>query len=184
MFISSASRLSQRSGPWRRCTPEREAREPHPACPDRARAAPCSSARFVEQVLGCLQNRRIETFSEPTIDRSKQITCLGLLALVAPKTGEADGGTQFEGSRPLSARNCKSPPIILLGHLLSTGRSQKIAPQPIHLSLEGALVSRLDELQSLAQSTQALSRLAELAMLPILGKRGRPRPETPSNSVC
>ena len=47
------------------------------------------SAQIVEQAFGLLQNRRIETFGEPPIDRSEQIARFAALALIAPEPGRS-----------------------------------------------------------------------------------------------
>jgi len=40
-----------------------------------------------------LQNRRVETFGEPAVDRCEQATRFVALTLVAPQASETDGGT-------------------------------------------------------------------------------------------
>jgi hypothetical protein len=50
----------------------------------------------VKQSLRLLQIERIEPLGEPAVDRSEQFACLITLALVAPETGEAGGGAEFE----------------------------------------------------------------------------------------
>jgi hypothetical protein len=50
------------------------------------------SLEFVEQRLGVLQDRRVEPFGEPAVDRREKITGFGALALVAPEAGKAHGG--------------------------------------------------------------------------------------------
>ena len=68
--------------------------------------------QLIEQRLGVFQNWRIETFSEPAVDRSKQIAGFDAFALAAPQAREAERRrAQFEGSRPLSVGNGESPTI-------------------------------------------------------------------------
>jgi hypothetical protein len=43
-----------------------------------------------------LQDRRVEAFGEPVVDRREEIASLGALALVAPEAGEAGGGAELE----------------------------------------------------------------------------------------
>src|SRR4029077_9412864 len=46
----------------------------------------------IEQRLCIFQDRRVEPFGEPTVDRCEEITGFGALALVAPEAGEASSG--------------------------------------------------------------------------------------------
>src|SRR3954454_1337174 len=49
------------------------------------------SRQFIEQRLGFLQDRRIEAFGEPTVDRRDQIASFRAPALVAPEPSETGG---------------------------------------------------------------------------------------------
>src|SRR5262249_51506298 len=51
--------------------------------------------QLIEQRFGLLQIARIEPFSEPAVDRSKQFARLLHLALVAPEACEAHRSAQF-----------------------------------------------------------------------------------------
>jgi hypothetical protein len=62
---------------------------------------------LVEQRFGVLQNRRVETFGEPTVDRREKITGFGALALITPEAGEAGRGAQFLEFGTLLLRHCK-----------------------------------------------------------------------------
>jgi hypothetical protein len=53
------------------------------------------SVMLLQQRLGLLQNRRVETFGEPAVDRREQIAGFDALALIPPKTGEATSGVQL-----------------------------------------------------------------------------------------
>ena len=53
------------------------------------------SVMLLQQRLGLLQNRRVETFGEPAVDRGQEFTGFGALALIPPKTGEATSGAQL-----------------------------------------------------------------------------------------
>jgi hypothetical protein len=53
------------------------------------------SRQLIEQRLGIVQDRRVETFGEPAVDRGEQVTGLDALALIAPEVGEADCRAQF-----------------------------------------------------------------------------------------
>src|SRR5208282_2455414 len=48
----------------------------------------CRSRQLIQQRLRVLEQRRIETFREPTVDRAEQLVRLRALALVAPEPGE------------------------------------------------------------------------------------------------
>jgi hypothetical protein len=54
------------------------------------------SRQLIQQRLGLLQVRRIETFGEPTVDWCEQIAGFRALALVMPEPGEADRCPQLE----------------------------------------------------------------------------------------
>jgi hypothetical protein len=54
------------------------------------------SREFVEQRLCFLKVTGVEALGEPTVDRGEQSASLGLLALIAPESGETDGGPQLE----------------------------------------------------------------------------------------
>jgi hypothetical protein len=60
-----------------------------------------SRGELLEQRLGFLQDRRVEPFGEPSVDRREEIARFGVFALVAPQTGEADGGAQLPQPRTL-----------------------------------------------------------------------------------
>ena len=51
------------------------------------------SPQLVEQCLGVLQDRRVETFGEPAVERREQTAGFGAFALVAPEAGEADSSS-------------------------------------------------------------------------------------------
>jgi hypothetical protein len=55
-----------------------------------------SSREFVEQRFRFLQVTGVEALGKPVIDRGEQSASLGLLALIAPESGETDGGPQLE----------------------------------------------------------------------------------------
>src|SRR5215831_20528079 len=48
-----------------------------------------ASSQLVEQRLGFLQNRRVETFGEPAVNRGEEIAGFIVLALVKPEASEA-----------------------------------------------------------------------------------------------
>jgi hypothetical protein len=54
-----------------------------------ALASSAPSGQLIQQRLRVLQVRRIETLTEPAVDRAEQITSFNALALVAPEPGEA-----------------------------------------------------------------------------------------------
>jgi hypothetical protein len=54
------------------------------------------SPELIEQRLGLLQDRRVQPFGEPAVDRRKQVAGFGALALIAPQADEAGGGAQLE----------------------------------------------------------------------------------------
>src|SRR5262252_6748393 len=54
------------------------------------------SRQLVEQRLGILQDRCVEAFGEPVVDRREQFAGLGAFALIAPEAGEAGRGAQLE----------------------------------------------------------------------------------------
>ena len=64
--------------------------------------------QFIEQFLGFFQIARIETFSEPAVNRSEQFARLLHLALVAPEPRDAHCGAEFPGLGLLVTRDCES----------------------------------------------------------------------------
>ena len=63
--------------------------------------------QLLQQRLRLLQIARVEPFSEPAVNRSKQFARLLHLALVAPEAREAHGGAEFPGFGLLLACDCK-----------------------------------------------------------------------------
>ena len=57
--------------------------------------ATISSVKLLQQRPGLLQNRRVETFSEPAVDRRQQFAGFGALTLIPPEAGEATSGAQL-----------------------------------------------------------------------------------------
>src|SRR5262245_43265373 len=62
-----------------------------------ARVVQASCRQFVEQRLGIFQIERIEAFSEPAVDRSKQFASLLNLALITPEPRHAHRRAQLPG---------------------------------------------------------------------------------------
>jgi hypothetical protein len=70
-----------------------------------------------------LQDRRVETFGEPVVDRREEITGFGALALVAPEASELEGGTQLPEFGTLPPCYCKRIAIAgLRGRMLIDGQ--------------------------------------------------------------
>src|SRR5262245_5290675 len=65
----------------------------------------CSSRKRIEQGLRLLQIARVESLSEPTVDRNKKITGLLPLALIAPEPRKARRGAQLIGLCFLTSRD-------------------------------------------------------------------------------
>src|SRR3982751_3062537 len=108
------------------------------------------SCQLVEQRLGRLQDRSVETFGEPTVDRRKQVTRFRLPALVAPEPGETDGGPQLVELRALPLGNGDSLTIALFSPGPISGGIQQVARHLIqHLSFIYPLVGGLDYLRRL-----------------------------------
>src|SRR5215470_20167171 len=82
---------------------------------DQGRADYRASRQLIEQRLGVLQDRCVESFGEPAVDRREKIMGFGALALITPEAGEAGGSTKLKSFRILSVRYGKTLPIILLG---------------------------------------------------------------------
>jgi putative tryptophan/tyrosine transport system substrate-binding protein len=103
------------------------------------------SRQFVEKRLGALQDRRVKTFSEPTVDRHEEITGFGALALITPEACEAGGGAQLPEFRALPTRNGNC--LVKTG--LSTGEisdcDEQLAPGAMHVTFGPALLSYLDQ---------------------------------------
>jgi hypothetical protein len=117
--------------------------------------------QFLKQRLRLLQIARVEALGEPSVDRSEKLAGLIPLTLIAPETGKASRSAQFMGPRILSAGYGQSPTITLLDRRVVAGRFQEVALQPMYLSLVVPLIGCLNEMRSLAQSTQAFGRLGE-----------------------
>ena len=79
------------------------------------RASHHGSCQLIQQRLRLLQDRRVEAFGEPAIDRREQIMCLGPPALVTPEPGEAGRGSQLEKLRALLFGNGNGLTVMLLG---------------------------------------------------------------------
>jgi hypothetical protein len=60
---------------------------------------------LVEQRFGVFQDRRIEAFGEPAMDRGEKMVGPLPLALIAPEAGKAGCGAQFPTLRALSTRD-------------------------------------------------------------------------------
>jgi len=56
-----------------------------------------SSSKLIKQRLSLLQIERVETFSEPAVDRGEKIACLIPLALIAPEPRHAHRRAEFPG---------------------------------------------------------------------------------------
>jgi len=82
---------------------------------DQGRADYRASRQLIEERLGVLQDRCVESFGEPAVDRREKIMGFGALALITPEAGEAGGSTKLKSFRILSVRYGKTLPIILLG---------------------------------------------------------------------
>jgi hypothetical protein len=61
------------------------------------------SCQLVEQCLGIPEVGAVEALGEPAIDRQEKVRCLGTLALVSPKPGEAGRGAELPKLGPLLA---------------------------------------------------------------------------------
>jgi hypothetical protein len=70
----------------------------------------------IEQRLGVLQDRRVETFGEPAVDGREKITGFDAFTLIAPEAGEAGGGAQFRSFCALPFRDGERLTILLLSH--------------------------------------------------------------------
>ncbi len=88
------------------------------------------SRQLIQQRLRVLQVRRIETFGEPIVDRTEQITGLRALALVAPEPGEAGRCSQLEELCALPLGNGDGLTIVLLGRRIDRRRrsADRLAP--------------------------------------------------------
>ena len=80
--------------------------------PSVASNVPCPSGQLIQQRLRVLQVRRIETFGEPVVDRTKQVTGFHVLALVAPEPSEAGRCPQLKELRALPLGNCDGLTIV------------------------------------------------------------------------
>jgi hypothetical protein len=103
---------------------------------------------LVEQRFGLLQDRSAEAFGEPAVDRCEKVTGFGVLAFVAPETGEAGGGAEFKelGALFLADHDCSAE-----AHLIVTCHAEQIPTQPLHLSVVPAATCRLDQSFCLAE---------------------------------
>src|SRR5262249_8768545 len=99
--------------------------------------------------LRLFQIARVEPFSEPAVDRSKQLAGLSPLALITPQTGEAGRGTQLKDFRALLFGDRVRLMVTLLSAgSIAPGQKQE-ASQPVQLGLAVPLVGGLDQLRSL-----------------------------------
>jgi len=80
---------------------------------------------------GVLQDRSVEAFGEPAVDRRKQVAGFGALALIAPQAGEAGGGAQLPDFRTLPLRDLHGLIIVSLSRRLVIGGIQQIPSQPM-----------------------------------------------------
>ena len=119
-------------------------------------------AQLIQQRLRVLQVRRIETFGEPIVDRTEQITGFRALALVAPEPGEAGRCPQLEELCALPLGNGDGLTIVPLGPGSIAGGIQQIARHPMQqLSFNDPLVGGLDDPRSLGEAVLCFSRLPE-----------------------
>jgi hypothetical protein len=119
---------------------------------------------LIKQCFCLLQNRRIEAFGEPDIDRRQQVAGLATLTLIDPKASEADGGTQFKGFCTLPLGDSERLMILLLGCSLVTSGIEQLAAQAMQLGLNESFVRPLDDLCRLGEAIESLGRLPELEM--------------------
>jgi hypothetical protein len=63
------------------------------------------SPKLTEQQFGLFENRPVEAFGEPAVDRCEQIPGFGALALITPEAGEVGGGAWFPSLRALATRD-------------------------------------------------------------------------------
>jgi hypothetical protein len=54
-----------------------------------------SSVELLQHRLGLLQNRRVESFGEPPVDRRQEFAGFGAVALIPPQASEATSGAQL-----------------------------------------------------------------------------------------
>src|SRR5262249_32694349 len=95
------------------------------------RSADEVSRQLVEERFGVLQDRRVEAFSEPAVDRREEITGLGTVALLAPEAGQASCSNQLVKFCTLSLCDDERLSIILLRARWIARCIQQIAPQRI-----------------------------------------------------
>src|SRR5215471_10113128 len=95
------------------------------------------------------------------MDRREELASFRALALILPNAGEAHRGPQLPQFCALPFCNGECPMVTLLGGGSIAPGTQQIASQPMHLSFEGALFLRLDNLRGLREVVQSLEGLPE-----------------------
>jgi hypothetical protein len=98
------------------------------------------SRQFVEWRLAIFEDRRVETFGEPAVDRREKITGFGALTLIAPESGKAGGGAKLEKLCALPLRNDERLMVALFGRGSIAGGAQEIASYPMQLCLVAPLI--------------------------------------------
>jgi len=131
---------------------------------DQGRADYRASRQLIEERLGVLQDRCVESFGEPAVDRREKIMGFGALALITPEAGEAGGSTKLKSFRILSVRYGKTLPIILLGCGFFAYSSQQTTSPPIQLRLIPPLLTLSNDLLSFGQAIQAINGSLKFGM--------------------
>src|SRR5215472_15748384 len=131
-----------KASPMRRGTSATEGAWQNRGSPSRSKDE-TGSRQLVEQRLGILQDRRVETFGEPAVDWREQITGFGAFALVTPKAAKAGVGAQLEKLCTLPLRYRERLMVTLLGRGKIACSIQQIASQPMQISFVTPLFSDL-----------------------------------------
>jgi hypothetical protein len=118
------------------------------------------TTELIQQRLRLLQDRRVEAFGEPSVDRGEEIVGFGALALVAPQAGEAGGGVQLKNLCALPLGDGNGSLIVFLRSGLIACGAQQVAVDSLHLRFGKSLLGGVDDAGGLREAKEALIRLA------------------------
>jgi hypothetical protein len=142
--------------------------------------------QLIEQHLRIRQVRRIETLSEPAVNRREEITRVCALSLFAPEPGQAGGGRQLPSLGPLFLRHCKGTvkTSFDLSFIRVVKRNKPLALVPVQLCFEPPFARSVSPLQrcgdqgerfvSLTCAFVTLSEQTKLVRLVVLQSRRCP----------
>src|SRR4029077_3482701 len=120
-----------------------------------------SSSELVQQRLRLFQIARVESFGEPTIDRSEKLASFVPLTLVVPEPRHAHGGAEFPRFRLLSARysECTLEICFRFRSIGLLRLERDCARDPVGLGLEPSFFGCFDHAHRFAHAAPSFIKL-------------------------